>query len=114
MHYDVMSVKSHTEHRTVVRIVMRSEFGGKRRSLSVSNGRRCAGACGKIPRTFAQSVPLFSNEQTWELSDEVSPYLTVACVQVPVRKFPERLPTAYLYLIRLFFLPLFVRVYLYV
>ena len=30
----------------------------------------------------------------------------VACVQVPVRKFPERLPTACLYLIYLLFIPL--------
>ena len=27
--------------------------------LSVSNGRLCAGACEKIPKTFAHNVPLF-------------------------------------------------------
>ena len=34
-------------------------------------------------------------------SDDVSPYLMVACVQVPVRNFPERLPTAWAYLSKL-------------
>ena len=49
----------------------------------------------------------YSNEeQNSERSDDVSPYLTVACVQVPVRNFPERFPTAWLYLIKLFLLPL--------
>ena len=33
-------------------------------------------------------------------------YLMVACVQVPVRKLRERLPTAWAYLIKLFLLPL--------
>ena len=48
--------------------------------------------------------------QTSERSDDISPYLMVACVQVAVRKFPERLPTAWAYLIKLFFLSLCIRV----
>ena len=39
-------------------------------------------------------------------SRSVSPYLTVACVQVPARKFPKRLPTTCLYLLKLLLLPL--------
>ena len=31
-------------------------------------------------------------------SNDISPYLMVACVQLPVRKFPERLRTAWFYL----------------
>ena len=41
-------------------------------------------------------------------SDEVSPYLTVSCEQVPVRKFQERLPAGCCYLIKLLFPPLLV------
>ena len=33
-------------------------------------------------------------------------YLMVACVQVPERKFPERLPTAWAYSFKTFLLPL--------
>ena len=40
-----------------------------------------------------------------ERSHEVSPYVTVSCTQVPVRKIPERLLTAWAYLINCFFLP---------
>ena len=47
-----------------------------------------------------------NEEHNSERSDEVSPYLMVACAQVPVRKFKERLPTACIYLIKLFLLPL--------
>ena len=50
------------------------------------------------------------NTQNSERSDEVSPYLMVACVQVPVSKFPERSPTVRLYFIKRFFLPLCVLV----
>ena len=37
-----------------------SDVATKRRRLSVSNGQLCAGACEKIPRTFAHKVPLFN------------------------------------------------------
>ena len=30
----------------------------------------------------------------------------IACVQMPIRKFPERLPSAWAYLMKLFFFPL--------
>ena len=59
------------------------------------------------------SQPSSNEEENSERSGEVSPYLMVACVQVPVRTFPERLPTACLYLIRLLFIPLCVLVYVY-
>ena len=36
------------------------DVGAKRRHLSVSNGRLCAGGCEKIPRTFAHSVSFFN------------------------------------------------------
>ena len=39
--------------------------------------------------------------QTSERRDDVSPYLMVACVHVPLRKLPERFPTAWGYLIKL-------------
>ena len=40
---------------------MRSQTSSRtRRQLFVSNGRLCAGACEKIPRTFAHSVGLFN------------------------------------------------------
>ena len=38
-------------------------------------------------------------QQTSERTDDVSPYLMVNCAKVPVRKFPERLPTGCHYLI---------------
>ena len=38
-----------------------------------------------------------SNEKNSERSDEVSPYLTVSCGQVSVRKCQERLPTGCLF-----------------
>ena len=44
-----------------------------------------------------QRLAAYNEEQTSERSDEVSPYLTVSCTRVPVRKFPERLPTAWAY-----------------
>ena len=37
-----------------------SDVATKRRRLSVSNGQLCAGACEKIPRTFAQSVAVLN------------------------------------------------------
>ena len=40
-----------------------------------------------------------NEEHNSERSDEVSPYLTASCGQVPVRKFPARLPTGCHYLI---------------
>ena len=53
----------------------------------LSNGPLCAGTCEKIPRTFAKRA-------TTSLR-----YLMVPCVQVPVRKFGERLPTEWAYLV---------------
>ena len=46
-----------------------------------------------------------NEEQTSERSDNVCPYLMVACVQVPVRKFPERLCTAWRYFKKCSFFP---------
>ena len=44
-------------------------------------------------------IRIYCNEkQTSERSDEASPYLIVAREQAPVRKFPERLRTSWLYL----------------
>ena len=56
------------------------------------------------------SNPSSNEEQNSEGSDELSPSLMVACVQVPVRKFPERLSTAWICLVKLLFLPLCIRV----
>ena len=55
--------------------------------------------------SFTSLLVYDNEEQTSERSDDVSPYLMVSCGQVPVRKFPERLPTRCLYLIKLVFPP---------
>ena len=39
------------------------------------------------------------------IRNEVSPYLRVACVQLPMRKLPERLPTAWVCFLKLLFPP---------
>ena len=51
------------------------------------------------------SHPSCNEQQNSKRSDGVPPYLMVACVEVPVRKLQERLPIAWVYLIKLFSLP---------